>query len=149
MKAQYCSLTSLLHYIWTCLLSFLLPACSSRSSPYLTCPVEYDHAAASSALAVHCISGEMNRVPCSSFWLTTKVLLVFISEVQWSRKMEPYEAGLCQNKHLCICVMVHIQILLLSAHYVNVGEVRLWWISLCFRMRATSIVLKPSSKGGV
>lgn len=104
-----------------CLLLFLLPAIV----PYCACPVEYDHTAASSALAVHCVSGEMNRVPCSSFWLTTKVLLVFISGVQWSRKMEPCEVGLCQNKHLCICMMMHIQILLLSPYYANVSEVRL------------------------
>lgn len=51
-----------------CLLSFLLPAIIT----YPACCVKYDHAAASSVLAVHCISGKMNRPAYSSFWLTLR-----------------------------------------------------------------------------
>lgn len=58
-----------------CLLSSPLPAII----PHRACFVEYDHAAASSVLAVHCISGEMKRALCSSFWLSAKVLLVLVS----------------------------------------------------------------------
>lgn len=65
-------------YTTMCLLSFLLPAII----PYCARFVEYDHAAASSALAVHCISGEMKRALCCSFWLTAEVLLVLICGVQ-------------------------------------------------------------------
>lgn len=99
-----------------CLLSILLPAIF----PYCACFVEHDHAAASSVLAVRCISGEMNRALCCSFWLTTKVLLVLICGVQQSRKMEPRRVDLCLNKPLCTCMSMRMQIICKSLYFLHI-----------------------------
>lgn len=62
------------------LLSIPLPAVTPRRARAAEC----DRAAASSVLAAHCISGEMNLLPCASLWHSVKVLLVFIWVLQYS-----------------------------------------------------------------
>lgn len=68
-----CNVPSSVHTA-LCLLSFLLPAVTPRRARSVEC----DRAAASSVLAAHCISGEMNLLPCASLWQTVKVLMVFV-----------------------------------------------------------------------
>lgn len=104
-----------------CLLPFGVPAITL----YCACSLKYDHTAVSSALAAHCISGEMSAEPCSSSWHNTKALLVLGWGVQRSRKWSLAKWIYAKKKKpLCIFTMMHMQILAMSLRDANPAVVR-------------------------